>query len=66
MIRKKKGSPPQKKNTAKKCPAKIYSSIDILVVNINCGTGTDSEDEEYFLEDENTIDNWWIMHQVVM
>ena len=37
------------------------------MADIEYGTESDSEDQkEYCLEDENTIDNLWIMHQVVM
>ena len=49
---------PSNKITAKKFPAKIYFTVDILIVNINCGTESDSEDEEeYHLGDKNTINN---------
>ena len=49
----------KKKITAKHFPAKIYSTVDILMVDIGYGRiESDSEDEEeYRLEDENTIDN---------
>ena len=50
--------PPKKKLPPKTFPAKIYSTVDILMVSINCGTESDSEDEEeYHSEYENTIDN---------
>ena len=58
----------QKKITAKNFPAKIYSTVDILIVDIEHGIESDSDDEEeYCLEDDDTIDNLitkWIMHQV--
>ena len=55
-IRKKKFPP--KKITVKTFPEKIYSTMDILMVDIEYGIESDSEDEEeYCLEDENTIDN---------
>ena len=54
--------PPKKfppiKITAKNFPAKIYPTVDILMVDIGYGVESDSEDEgEYRLEDENAIDN---------
>ena len=46
------------KITVKKFPANIFSTADILMVDIVYGIERDSEDEEeYCLEDENTIDN---------
>ena len=49
---------PPKKIPTKNFPAKIYSNADILMVNTEYGIESDPEDEEeYCLEDENTIDN---------
>ena len=43
--------PPKKKNTAKTFPAKIYFTVDILMVDIENWIESDSEDgEEYCLE----------------
>ena len=50
--------PPEKKITANNFPSKIYFTVAILMVDIEYGIESDSEDEEkYCLEDENTIDN---------
>ena len=47
----------QKILTKKIFPAKIYSTVDILMLNINYGIESDSDDEEYCLEEENATDN---------
>ena len=53
---------PQKSSRQKKLPQKIFcknfSIVDILMVDIGYGIESDSEnEEEYRLEDENTVDN---------
>ena len=54
----KKNFPPKKNYRKTNVPTKIYSTVDIFMVNTNCGTESDSEgEEEYRLEGENTIDN---------
>ena len=48
----------QKILTKKVFPAKIYSTVDILMLNINYGIESDTDDEEeYCLEEENATDN---------
>ena len=50
--------PPKKLRQKKKIPTEIYSTVDILMVDIEYEIESDSEDElEYCLEDKNIIHN---------